>query len=259
VECWRQLAVREPLSGRFAVGYINALAARGDRAEALSFARQHEALVRRELEADPDPEVQRLEAELRTTSARTPPRSQAVSSAATTDHVEQTLTDDTGTTATIARTAIQEPAPWEIASPAPKISTAARPRRLLAGAAIVTIVVTGVGAFASQRGWLTRDTRPVLAVGLIREDNDASSARTSGVLTDMLATNLARVEGLAVLSNSRLLEIMQPARDSSVGYANAARRAGASACDRCRSCLAAPGARALCWAPTNLDRLGTRR
>jgi len=42
------------------------------------------------------------------------------------------------------------------------------------------LFVTGVGAFASQRGWLARDTRPVLAVGLIREDSGATSARTAG-------------------------------------------------------------------------------
>src|SRR6266571_1908928 len=65
IEWWRQLTIRDPLSGRFALGYLKALAARGDRAEALVYARQHEALVRRELEADPDPDVRRLEAELR--------------------------------------------------------------------------------------------------------------------------------------------------------------------------------------------------
>jgi len=62
---WRQLTHLDPLSGRFAVGYLTALAARGDRAEALDFVRYHAALVRRELETEPDPEIQRLEARLR--------------------------------------------------------------------------------------------------------------------------------------------------------------------------------------------------
>ena len=35
VEWWRQLTALDPLSGRFAVGYLKALGARGDRAEAL--------------------------------------------------------------------------------------------------------------------------------------------------------------------------------------------------------------------------------
>ena len=64
---WRQLTTLDPLSGRYAVGLIKALAARGDRAEALAFARTHAALLQRELETEPDAEVRRLEASLRAT------------------------------------------------------------------------------------------------------------------------------------------------------------------------------------------------
>lgn len=62
---WYQLTLLEPLSGRFAIGYIRALAACGDRAKALAFVRSHQNAVRRELEAEPDPDLRRLEAELR--------------------------------------------------------------------------------------------------------------------------------------------------------------------------------------------------
>ena len=55
VEWWRNLTTLDPLNGRFAVGFLKALAARGDRAEALAFARQHELVIRRELESRPDP------------------------------------------------------------------------------------------------------------------------------------------------------------------------------------------------------------
>jgi DNA-binding SARP family transcriptional activator len=65
VRWWRQLTHLDPLSGRFALGYLEALAARGDRAEALDFARHHAALVRRELETGPDAEIQRVEGALR--------------------------------------------------------------------------------------------------------------------------------------------------------------------------------------------------
>ncbi|HUQ80649.1 MAG TPA: BTAD domain-containing putative transcriptional regulator [Gemmatimonadaceae bacterium] len=65
VRWWRRLTELDPLSGRFAVGYLKALAARGDRADALAFARAHTALVRRELETDADEEVRRVEASLR--------------------------------------------------------------------------------------------------------------------------------------------------------------------------------------------------
>ena len=65
VEWCRQLTVVDPLSGGFAVRYLEALAARGDRAGALAFIRRHEALVRRELDAEPDPAVRRIETRLR--------------------------------------------------------------------------------------------------------------------------------------------------------------------------------------------------
>jgi len=66
---WRQLTGLDPLSGRFALGYLKALATRGDRAEALDFARQYAALVRRELEAEPDADVQEMVATLRSMPA----------------------------------------------------------------------------------------------------------------------------------------------------------------------------------------------
>lgn len=66
---WHQLTQLDPLSGRAAVGYIRALAAGGDRPKALAFIRAHESLIRRELEAEPDPDIRQLEAELRGASA----------------------------------------------------------------------------------------------------------------------------------------------------------------------------------------------
>jgi hypothetical protein len=64
---------------------------------------------------------------------------------------------------------------------------------------------------------------------MIREDGVPDTLRIGGVLTDMLATNLARVAGFSVLSNTRLLELMRPGQDTlSVGYVDAARRAGAT-------------------------------
>lgn len=52
-EWWRRLTLLDPLSGRFALGFLKVLAARGDRAGALAFAQAHESVVRRELESDP--------------------------------------------------------------------------------------------------------------------------------------------------------------------------------------------------------------
>ncbi|MGE5102962.1 MAG: BTAD domain-containing putative transcriptional regulator [Deltaproteobacteria bacterium] len=217
-EWWRQLTVREPLSGRFAIGYLKALGASGHRAEALAFARQHEALVRRELEADPDPEIRRLEAELRAMPSVAPPRVNHVASDVAAPAVNPTMFEAERAT----------PADDEL-HVAWRGSRSNRARRgvLVTGMAAV-LTLTATAALVRHNGWFNRDPHSVLAVGLIREDDLPEAQRAGGVLTDMLATNLARVEGLEVLANSRLLEVMEPGRDASAAYANAARRAGAS-------------------------------
>lgn len=65
VEWRRQLAAHEPLNGRVAADFIATLAASGDRARALQYARVHEALVRDELETEPDIAVVQLVERLR--------------------------------------------------------------------------------------------------------------------------------------------------------------------------------------------------
>jgi DNA-binding SARP family transcriptional activator len=197
IERWRRLTTLDPLSGRFAAGYLKALAARGDRAGALAFARAHEALVRRELESDPDPDIRRLEAELRAIPAPVVARAEPVPVAQPTEGPVQVVTT----------------------------VTKRRSRGLLAlalGVAtiVVALLVTRVGG-GKKPG--------TFAVGMIREDGIPDTLRIGGVLTDMLATNLARVAGLSVLANSRLFELMLPGQDSVVtGYSDAARRAGAT-------------------------------
>ncbi len=231
VEWWRQLVQRDPLSGRFVLGYLKALAARGDRVAALSFARQHEAMVRRELQADPDPEVLQLAAELRTSSPpNAPPVSRASEDAASREDAsaparvrhDLSSSDDASALPPVRR---------DVSSDGDEKSSlrSRRARRTAIVAVILGCVVLATGWLARARGWLTGRTRtPTMAVGLVREDGVAGMLRMSRVLTDMIATDLARVEGLTVLSNSRLIELMRPGQDSAAGYAEAARRAGAS-------------------------------
>ena len=65
VDSWRRRAALEPLNARVAVGLMTALAAAGDRAGALQYARVHETLLREELDAVPDAAVVALTARLR--------------------------------------------------------------------------------------------------------------------------------------------------------------------------------------------------
>lgn len=56
----RRVAAADPLNGRYAMALMEALARSGDRAGAIRHAKVHAALLRNELEEDPDPAVMRL-------------------------------------------------------------------------------------------------------------------------------------------------------------------------------------------------------
>src|SRR5215210_2882271 len=62
---WRRLAAVDPLSSRYALGLMRALAQAGDRAAALEHARAYEELVHAELETSADPEVAEYVKQLR--------------------------------------------------------------------------------------------------------------------------------------------------------------------------------------------------
>ena len=62
---WRRLAAHDPLRVPTTLGLMRALAAAGDRAGALSYAKVYERLVMQELESAPDPAITRLAGELR--------------------------------------------------------------------------------------------------------------------------------------------------------------------------------------------------
>ena len=209
---WRRLTIIDPLSGRFALGYLKALASSGDRAGALAFARTHERLVRRELEADPDPEIRRLEAELR-----------ALPSPAVTRVAPAKRTAPIAEVETEPEEHLVQPAPVSR-------RTLVRPTTIVVALAALITVVTAISAIRRNTGSTTSvSAAPTFAVGMIREDGVPDTLRIGGVLTDMLATNLARVAGLSVLANSRLFELMLPGQDTlPAGYSDAARRAGAT-------------------------------
>ena len=216
VEWWHRLTLLDPLSGRYALGYLKALAAYGDRAGALAFARSHESVVQRELEADADPEIRLLEAELRALPSPAVDRRRPVP--ASTDPspaAPLTLPDEQSAPQYEGKPSVAPRSTWRRQVP-------------FLSAAAAAVVLMGVVLTATLWGSGHRD-QPIFAVGMIREDGVPDSLRIGGVLTDMLATNLARVAGLSVLANSRLFELMLPGQDTMVaGYSETARRAGAT-------------------------------
>jgi DNA-binding SARP family transcriptional activator/tetratricopeptide (TPR) repeat protein len=210
-EYWRRLNILDPLSGRFALGLLKAMAGSGDRAGALAFARAHERLVRRELESDPDPEIRKMEAELRSIPSPSVKRARVVVTENSGEAFDATLPP--ATTPSLA------------SAPTASLRTRWRRRGVLVGSAAVVVL----GSVAAVYAFNDSPKKATFAVGMIREEGVPDTLRIGGVLTDMLATNLARVAGLSVLSNSRLFELMLPGEDTLVaGYSDAARRAGAT-------------------------------
>ncbi len=62
---WRRLAAHDPFSSRVALGLMNALGAAGDAAAAIRHAGIHATLLREELEAEPNQEINALAERLR--------------------------------------------------------------------------------------------------------------------------------------------------------------------------------------------------
>jgi len=111
-----------------------------------------------------------------------------------------------------------------------RVSVAAGAAGMLAGAALLAFGLAGarpdVGASASD----PIDT-PVLAIGRIADHRDGHNGESAAPLADMLATNLARTQGLGVVSAARMYELLHqagPAEPTDESYARAARLAGAT-------------------------------
>ncbi len=203
---WKRLVGLDPLSARFAASYMSALAALGDRSGAIAHARSYAAHVRQELDAEPDPIVARLVAELRKDDPA-PPRA-----------------DPLGTFEPIAGR-LDVRSVDRSARPAPAGSV----RRIaLAGLALGLVGVVAAAA-AAWRSGRSATRPPVLAVGQLRDLTAPDSARQGGVLSEVLATSVARLSDIEVIANSRILELLEQGKDTlRSARTDAARRAGAT-------------------------------
>jgi DNA-binding SARP family transcriptional activator len=195
---WRRLGDIDPFNAMYAAGRIRALIANGELSGALHFAAEYESCVRRELDVSPDPVIAELVAEIRSRPDTTP---------------------------MVVATRVTPPVTTWAHAAGPTATSAIR-RYLLPAAAILTLVTAGV-AWRLNAARPPSDTAPpLIAIGSIQSRDTAS---LEPVLRDMLATNLARVRGIHVVSNSRLLELLAPSSgETTAGTSDAARRAGAN-------------------------------
>lgn len=234
-EHWHRLALLDPLDSRIAAAYIEALAALGDRSAALAHGRAHAELRRRELEAAPDPAVERLMARLREVEERphAAPKAATPGTAA-----PGTATPPSAPSAVAAAPSERAPAasaavpavrdtPPPRGAPAPRRATPVR-RLALAAAGVAAVVAVAVLAWRATASWRA-PSAPVLAVGRIRDLALPDSVSLGVLSSEMLATSLGRLADVQVVANSRMLELTPRGADTSrTAFTDAARRAGAT-------------------------------
>ncbi len=198
---WRRALDIDPFSHRFASGLLESLAAGGDRAGALAFARQHVDHVRRELDLEPNPEFAAAMERIRAAGARQPATAEATAEAAVT--------------------------PGVLAAPAEAGHVIRRRSRLIAvmaGAAILAGVLLAVWR-GQQRD---RPGPPIVAVGVLTDLTAPDSTAVGTVLGEILTTSLGRLSTLDVVATARMLELTSRDRPADRGSRlDAARRAGA--------------------------------
>ena len=257
----RKLAAQDPLNGRHALRLMQALSDGGDRVGALQHARVYEALVEQELDLPPDREVVTLAQRLRQEKATAPavtkappppavnaPTSVIPSGAATSVGIAAPASG--GSPSLDAPNAIPlfvEPAlsdagvvasggsiPEQVIRTGYVVNPRRPAHRIGLWVAAVAVVVAGTGVV-----WGTRLARArastsddaVIAVGRISDYRQPASSELARPLGDMLATNLARVPQLRVLSTARMYELLAESRragdTTSTATVTAARRAGA--------------------------------
>jgi DNA-binding SARP family transcriptional activator/tetratricopeptide (TPR) repeat protein len=257
VPWWRRLAALDPLNARTAEGLMRAQAAAGDEAGALRQAEIFAAFYAAELGVAPDPRINALAERIRRGELRpavpvapaaapaappvmaepqTPP-AQSVQSRVTPPEAPPAVSDAGAITVTSGWAAVALPA-GASRRPAPSgtpLASQARSRKvawMVAAVAAIAAIALAARLRPPPRAARNANALPVLAVGRIVDYTKASTGDRAAPLGDMLATNLARVPGLEVVSTSRMLELVaQLAREgdtSSSAVSRAARAAGAS-------------------------------
>lgn len=235
---WRRLLQADPLAADALAGLMTSLLAQGDKAAALQEYQAYEMLLRQQLDLTPDARLKALAAGIRRVEP-TPvplPAAPRVAAPAPALRVAEPAEQAVGITAermVPGRVAAAVPAPRPLpAHPAAESGSRRgagwRPLAV-AAVALVVMVVGAMGAWR-KRGVSEAASAPVIAVGLIQDFTRTDEGLTRP-LVDMLATDLARVPGMQVISTMRMYELMAQAgrtADTAAAVMRAARASGAS-------------------------------
>lgn len=187
VEAWRRLAAEDQFSGRVALGLMRALEAAGDRAGAMQHARVHAALLREELGAEPDAEVEALADRLRTDPGA-PPLRPAESPRSPAPHSEATPPIATGAPILAAVMPADPPRPAD----GFRYAGVFRPRPwLMAGMALLLLLGMGATSSAWQRQKMEAGLSPRrVAVLPFQLHGSASYGYLEAGMVDLLSMNL---------------------------------------------------------------------
>jgi len=221
IDAWRRRVAISPLDSGPAIGLMEALAASGDRTAAVRHARLYETLMRTEMEMDPDPRVSELAERLQRDARPTPAYPQrAVATAIPADSVSD-QSKGAEPLSTDSSTARNGSPPTQPATPLRRRIRA--PFIVLGAIAFALVVTTAISL------WPRTNVPDLMAVGDVRF-LAADSIGNASTFTDMLATSLARLSGVQVLSNARVQEVLAAMKRSDTTTAtvgSAAAKAGA--------------------------------
>ena len=210
---WRRLAAAQPLSSRVALELVRALATAGDRAAALQAARVHEALVRDEVGAAPDPSFSAYVNQL---NADTGP--QANSGRRDGDRNAILVSDKSGQRSSEATeypgpVAVAEPVTLPVRASAPDraivpdVTATGRNRGVLrliwvtlAGVASLAIVVD---AYRVTRPPPTLDPKRVYVAWFENRTGDATLDKIGGMASDWVSQGLEQSAVVTVASSAR--------------------------------------------------------
>lgn len=229
VELLQRLTQIDAGNSRYAARYMEALAAHGDRAGAVAHGRAHMGFLEREFDLDPDTDLEKLIARLR----ESPPAGTLASVAAPRPRAHQEAASTSAEPLAAARDLTEATSGGDAGHASiPK----ARPPwrqigrgRVVAAASVLVAFGVVAAVLHEPSTSVGPQTQPVLAVGRIEDFGGPDSMAASRMASAMLATSLARFDDVAVVTSSRLFELVPRNADTSrSALVDAARRAGAT-------------------------------
>ncbi|HEU6451666.1 MAG TPA: BTAD domain-containing putative transcriptional regulator [Gemmatimonadaceae bacterium] len=214
IHWWELAAAADPLNARVAAALIRARGAAGDATGAMQTAKVHEARVREELDAEPDPLVVRAAEEVRAektpaagaTGSGSMEGARPAASQAVETQPMQEVEPPASSVAASDRARSADTSMFDVS----RQQSARRRPALIALACVTLIVAIAVPAAASLLGnepvRSESDAAPVLAVGEI-VDRTGDTSAVARVLPELLTTSLGRFGTVQVVSRPRLREI----------------------------------------------------